>query len=276
METTLPKISKIEASGMAIMPLISKQFYDFGDASKFTLKVLLGFFTFFTKKPIESKEFLKQCYLLGNKTLVLVLVTGFIMGVVLTLQSRPVLAEFGADSWLPSMVSLSFLREIGPVITALICAGRIGSGIGAEVSSMKVTEQIEAMEVSATNPFRFIVMSRVIACTIVVPLLVVFSDVAGLAGSFVGVNIYDDMSIPLFFIKSFESVGFMDVFPPIIKSVFFGLSIGIVGSYQGYNAGKGTESVGVAANAAFVISSLVVFFIDLIAVQIVTLIHLFA
>ena len=116
----------------------TKQLFDFGDAMSFTGKVLIGSFTFFIKPPFEIKEFFKQCYMLGNKTLGLVLVTGFIMGMVLTLQSRPVLAEFGAESWLPSMVSLSFLREIGPVITALICAGRIGSGIGARSEEQHV------------------------------------------------------------------------------------------------------------------------------------------
>ncbi|MFN0048708.1 MAG: MlaE family ABC transporter permease [Cytophagales bacterium] len=273
MQATAQTIEK--AADHGLKPFILGQLTSLGDAMQFTWQIILGMFTFFIKPPFEINEFLKQCYMLGNKTLGLVLVTGFIMGMVLTLQSRPVLAEFGAESWLPSMVSLSFLREIGPVITALICAGRIGSGIGAEVSSMKVTEQIEAMEVSATNPFRYIVVTRVLACALMVPLLVVFSDVAGLVGSFASVNIYDSMSFPLFFVKSFASVDFMDLFPSIIKSVFFGLAIGIVGCYQGYNAGKGTESVGAAANSAFVISSLVVFFIDLVAVQIVTLIHLF-
>jgi len=271
----LPENGDAEENGFGFKKYILKQLSDFGDAMQFTGKIILSYFLFFVKPPFEINEFLKQCYMLGNKTLGLVLVTGLIMGMVLTLQSRPVLAEFGAESWLPSMVSLSFLREIGPVITALICAGRIGSGIGAEVSSMKVTEQIEAMEVYATNPFRFIVMSRVIACSLMVPLLVIFSDIAGLVGAYIGVNIYNSMSFPLFFVKSFAGVDFMDLFPAILKSFFFGLAIGIVGCYQGYNAGKGTESVGAAANAAFVISSLVVFFIDLIAVQIVTLIHLF-
>ena len=111
------------------------------------------FFREMFQSPFEFKEFLRQCYVIGYKTLPLVGITGFIMGLVLTLQSRPTLAEFGAESWLPGMVALSLIREIAPVITALICAGKISSGIGAELGSMKVTEQIDAMEVSAINPF---------------------------------------------------------------------------------------------------------------------------
>jgi phospholipid/cholesterol/gamma-HCH transport system permease protein len=110
-------------------------------------------------QAFEFKEFLRQCFYMGNRSLLLVAVTGFIIGLVFTLQSRPTLLEFGAVSWMPSMVSISIIREIGPIITALICAGRIGSGIGAELGS-RVTEQIDAMEVSGTNPFKYLVVTR--------------------------------------------------------------------------------------------------------------------
>lgn len=270
LKTELPKI---ESGG--IKKYFNETFESIGEASSFFGKTIISFVSFFVKPPFETNELIKQGYMLGNKSLALVGITGFIMGMVLTLQSRPVLADFGAESWLPSMVSLSFIREIGPVITALICAGRIGSSIGAEVSSMKVTEQIEAMEVSATNPFKFIVMTRVIACSIVVPLLIIFADITGLLGAYVGVNFTTDMSVSLFLTKSFASVSFMDLFPSIIKSFFFGLAIGVVGCFKGYYAGKGTESVGLAANSAVVVSSLFIFIIDLIAVQIITLLNLF-
>ena len=246
-----------------------------GEAGVFFFKTIKGFFTFFFTKNIEMEELLRQCFKIGNKSLGLVLTTGFIMGLVLTLQSRPVLAEFGAESWLPSMVCLSFVREIGPVLTGLICAGKVGSGLGAEVASMKVTEQIEAMEVSATNPFKYIVVTRVIACTFMLPLLIAFSDFAGILGSYVGVKIYGDISFTLFFTQGFSSVEFIDIIPAIIKSVLFGFAIGFVGCYKGYNAGRGTESVGVAANSAVVVASLLIFFIDLVAVQTVNLIETF-
>lgn len=230
----------------------------------------------FVKPPHEFKELFKQCFKMGNKSVGLVLITGFIMGLVLTIQSRPVLAEFGATSWLPAMVSISFIREIGPVITALICAGKIGSGIGAEVGSMKVTEQIEAMEVSATNPFKFIVATRVIACSLMVPTLVLFADIFGMFGSLTGINMYGDLNMSLFFAQAFASLEFADFMPAFIKSVLFGFVIGIVGCYRGMNAGRGTESVGTAANSAVVISSLLIFFVDLIVVQLTNLYDTFS
>ena len=216
----------------------------------------------------EFKEFLRQCFMIGNKSLPLVAITGAILGVVLTIQSRPALIEFGAVTMLPGMVAVSIIREIGPVITALICAGKIGSGMGAELGSMKVTEQIEAMEVSSTNPIKFLVVTRVLGATLMLPILVLFADAFGFFGSWVGVNIRGDVTLVLFFSQAFASIEFIDFFPALIKTFFFGAVIGIVGCYKGYTAGKGTESVGIAANSAVVISSLLVIVVDMIAVQI--------
>lgn len=216
----------------------------------------------------EFKEFLRQCYLIGNKSLPLVAITGFIMGIVLTIQSRPTLANFGAVNLLPSMVATSMIREIGPVITALICAGKIGSGMGAELASMKVTEQIDAMEVSATNPMKYLVVTRVLAATLILPLLVLFADAAGLIGSWLGVNIKGDVNFFLFFSQAFAAIDFMDLFPAVIKSFIFGGVIGTVGCYIGFNAERGTESVGKAANSSVVVASLLVIIVDVIAVQI--------
>ena len=217
--------------------------------------------------PYEWREFIRQCYEMGNKSFPLVAITGMIMGLVLTIQSRPVLDDFGAESWLPAMVSVSLIREIGPVITALICAGKVGSGIGAELGSMKVTEQIDAMEVSATNPFKYLIATRVMAITCMLPILVLFSDAMGLFGSFLGVNIKGDVQFVLYFSQAFSAIEFSDLIPATVKSIFFGLAIGLVGCYKGYNAGRGTESVGIASNAAVVTASLMVFLIDMIAVQ---------
>src|SRR6185436_1746566 len=127
-------------------------------------------------RSFEFKEFLQQCFQIGYKSLPLISITGTIMGLVLTIQSRPVLVDFGAVSMLPGMVAISIIREMGPVITALICAGKIGSGMGAELGSMKVTEQIDAMEVSSTNPIRFLIVTRVLAATLMIPLLILYAD----------------------------------------------------------------------------------------------------
>jgi phospholipid/cholesterol/gamma-HCH transport system permease protein len=220
----------------------------------------------------EFKEFLRQCFQIGYKSLPLVSITGAIMGVVLTIQSRPVLADFGSLRMLPGMVAMSLIKEIGPVITGLLCAGKIGSGMGAELGSMKVTEQIDAMIVSSTNPIRFLVVTRVLAATIMVPLLVLYADALGILGSWGGVNIKGDVSFILFFSQAFSHIGFIDFIPAFIKTFFFGAVIGLVGCYKGYNAGRGTESVGVSANSAVVLASLLVIVIDMIAVQITDMI----
>jgi len=243
---------------------LRKFLIEVGEISDFTGR----FFREAFRPRYEWAELIRQCYTIGYKTLPLVGVTAFIMGLVLTVQSRPTLEEFGAESYLPAMVSLSVIREIGPVITALICAGKIGSSIGAELGSMRVTEQIDAMEVSGTNPFKYLVVTRVFACTFMLPILVIVADFISLYASYIGINIKDVVSIDLYYNKVFDSLVYGDVLPAIIKTYFFGFAIGIVGCYKGYYSNKGTEGVGIAANSAVVVSSLVVFILDLIAVQI--------
>ncbi len=220
------------------------------------------------RRPFEFQELFHQCYRVGVQSLPLVAVTGFIMGLVFTLQTRPTLAEFGAVSWMPSMIGISIVRELGPMITALICAGKIGSGIGAELGSMRVTEQIDAMEVSGTNPFKFLVVTRILAVTLMLPVLVILADAIGLFGSFLVENVKGQVSFILYFNLAFESLEFGDLVPATIKTFFFGFVIGLVGCYKGYYSKKGTEGVGRAANSAVVIASLLVFIIDFLAVMV--------
>jgi phospholipid/cholesterol/gamma-HCH transport system permease protein len=249
-----------------------------GYLKEFLLKVadytlfIVRFFKESVKPPYEFAEILKQGYAIGYKSLSLIATTGFIMGLVLTIQSRPTLVEFGAESWLPAMVGVSIIREIGPVITALICAGKVGSGIGAELASLRVTEQIDAIEVSGGNPFKYVICTRVIATTLMVPVLVIFSDTVGILGSYAGANIQGDIHIRLFLIQAFGQVYFSDIIPSVIKSLFFGFTIGIVACHKGYYSSKGTEGVGIAANSAVVISSLLIFILDMLAVQITNMI----
>jgi phospholipid/cholesterol/gamma-HCH transport system permease protein len=233
----------------------------------------LRFFKEVIKPPYEFSEIMKQSFLIGYKSLPLIATTGFIIGLVLTIQSRPTLAKFGAESWLPAMVAVSLIREIGPVITALIFAGKVGSGIGAELASMSVTEQIDAMQVSDTNPFKYLVVTRVLSATFMLPLLVVFADTVGLLGTYIGVNLKGNVSAVLFFPQIFQSIEYSDLMPAFIKTFVFGFAIGIIGCYKGYTSNKGTESVGKAANAAVVLSSLMVFIIDIIAVQITSILQ---
>jgi phospholipid/cholesterol/gamma-HCH transport system permease protein len=231
------------------------------------LSIFAGrFFKECFKLPFEFKEFLRQCYYMGNRSLLLVAVTGFIIGLVFTLQSRPTLQEFGAVSWMPSMVSIAIIREIGPIITALICAGRIGSGIGAELGSMRVTEQIDAMEVSGTNPFKYLVVTRILATTFMLPILVFFGDAIAIFGSFLVENLKGSVSFLLYYNQVFDALEFGDLIPATIKTFFFGFAIGLVGCFKGYNCKKGTAGVGLAANSAVVFTSMLLFIIDFIAV----------
>jgi phospholipid/cholesterol/gamma-HCH transport system permease protein len=237
------------------------------DIYRFILKVIKDFFM----PPYEWKEILRQCYEVGNRSLFLIGFTAFIAGVVFTRQSRPSLSSFGAESWLPSLVSQAVVRSLGPLITGLICAGKLGSNIGAELGSMQVSEQIDAMEVSGTRPFSFLVVSRVTATTLMLPVLVIFSDIIALFGSFLTVNFLNKSSFQLFFYEVSTSVTYLDIFSSLIKSAFFGFAIGVVGSYAGYHSEKGTTGVGKAANTAVVVSMILIFVIDLISLQFINL-----
>jgi phospholipid/cholesterol/gamma-HCH transport system permease protein len=219
----------------------------------------------------EWSEFVRQCYEIGYKSFMLVGLTSFIMGLVLILQLRPSMVDMGAESMLPKTLAVSFIREMGPVITAIICAGKIASSIGAELGSMKVTEQIDAMEVSGANPMQYLVVTRILATSIMVPILALMGDVIGLFGGYLALNFTDDISFSLYFHKCIASLEFIDFLPAVIKTIFFGFAIGFVGCYKGFHSDKGTESVGLAANSAVVTASLWIFVIDAIAVQITSI-----
>lgn len=226
-----------------------------------------GFFRNIFRTGFEWNELLRQCFIIGNKSFPLVAITGFVLGFVLTLQSEPTMRDFGAVSYVPSMVAISVVREIGPVIVALICAGKIASSIGAELGSMKVSEQIDAMEVSGANPFQYLVVTRILACILMIPLLTIMADTLALFGGFTASNLNGKVTPVLYFNKAFSYMGFADLIPAFLKTIFFGFAIGFVGCYKGYNSDRGTESVGVAANSAVVAASLWIIILDGIAVQ---------
>lgn len=229
---------------------------------------VMKFFKEFLFPPYEGKEIIRQCYQVGYRSLLLISLTGFITGIVFTKQSRPSLAEFGATSWLPSLVGIALLRTLAPLLTALISAGKVGSSIGAELGSMKVTEQIDAMEVSATNPFKFLVISRVIATTVTIPILTFYTAFVGLVGGFVNVTFNENTSF-IAYIQSFlDSITFLDITASTLKAIVFGFTIGMVGCYQGYHSSRGTEGVGKAANSAVVIGMFLVFVEEIVATQI--------
>lgn len=227
----------------------------------------IHFFKEVLRPPYEFNELMKQSYLIGYKSVPLVGITAFILGIVLTIQIRPTLAEVGAEALLPAMVAVSIIREIGPAITALICAGKVGSGIGAELAIMKSTEQIDSLRLSGIDPFKYTVVTRILAATLMIPLLVIFADAASLYGSFLTVSMKGDVSFHLYALQVFQKLTFADVMPAFIKTFFFGFAIGLIGCYQGYKADEGNQGIGKAANSAVVISSFLIFVIDIIAVQ---------
>jgi phospholipid/cholesterol/gamma-HCH transport system permease protein len=248
--------------------LISKKIDGFFIDLYSALQFITKFFKELFKPPYEFREIIKQCYEVGYKSLFLITLTGFITGLVFTKQSRPSLSEFGATSWLPSLVAIAIIRALAPLVTALICAGKVGSNIAAELGSMKVTEQIDAMEVSAVNPFKFLVVSRVLATTLMIPMLMCYTGFVAMLGAFLNVHQNEMTSFITFFQQAFEKISFLDIFSSLVKSIVYGFTIGIIGCYKGFHAKNGTEGVGRAANSSVVLSMFLIFVEEILIVQI--------
>ncbi len=218
--------------------------------------------------PYEFTEVRKHMDELGVKTLPIVSITGFVIGLVLAMQSHPVMVRFGAEAFLPAMVSLSVVRELGPVITALIFAGRVSSGIGAELGSMRVTEQIDAMEVSAIDPFKFLVVTRVLACVIILPLLTIYVIFIAMIGAYIAILLFQNMNFDLYVDSVVKAVRFTDLIPGVSKTIIFGFIVGIVGAYKGYTAENGTVGVGKASTSSVVVASLLILIVDSVLVKV--------
>ena len=219
------------------------------------------------RRPFEVKELINQMDEVGVKSLTLTGVVGFSIGIVLAMQSRGTLARFGAESFLPSMLALSVIKEIGPVLTSLVLAGRLGAGMGAELGSMKVTEQIDALEVAALKPFHYLVITRVLACVIMFPIMTMISDILALTGGYLEAWLSDGMDIRVFIATAFDTLRFVDVGVDTMKTSVFGFIVGIVSCYLGYNVRGGTREVGRAAMQAVVISSLLILLADVVVVR---------
>ncbi len=228
-----------------------------------------NYFSELLRPPYELPEIARQCYRIGCDSLPLISLTGFIIGVVFTKQSRPSLADFGATSWLPSLIGIAVFRALAPLVTALICAGKVGSSIGAELGAMKVTEQIEAMDVSASKPYKYLVFTRVTACVLMMPLLMLYTSLVAMMGSFININVNEHTSLATFINNAFDKINFLDFKASIIKSLVFGFTIAMVACYKGFNTTRGTEGVGKAANAAVVTSMYLIFIEELMIVQII-------
>lgn len=226
------------------------------------------FFRRFWRSPFEARELLNQMDEVGTKSFLLVSVTGVAIGIVLAMQSRGTLARFGAEAVLPSMLALSVFKEIGPVITSLVLAGRLGAGMAAELGSMKVTEQIDALEVAALKPFHYLVITRVLACVIMFPLLTICVDMIALTGGYLESVLAEDMDYRIYITTAFESLRFSDLIVDTMKTSIFGFIVGIVSCYRGYTVRGGTREVGQAAMQSVVASSLLILLSDVIVVRI--------
>lgn len=170
------------------------------------------------RPPIELRELIRQMDAIGSKSFPLVALAGAATGVVLSLQTRDAMSRFGAKSMLPAVIVFSLIRETGPIITGLVTSGRVGAGIGAELGSMRVTQQIDAMEVSAVDPYKFLALTRVLACFLMLPLLTLVADFAGIIMGWVANTLIAPISLRLFIQTGFKEVTFSDLIPPTLKT----------------------------------------------------------
>jgi len=237
----------------------------FGELGVFCVRVAKAMFTL----PFEWSEFVHQLDAAGSRSLPLVALAGAATGVVLSLQSRASLVRFGAKAMLPTMLVFSIVKEMGPIITALVASGRIGAGIGAELGSMKVTEQIDAMEASAVNPYKYLAATRVLACIVVLPLLTLAADASGILMGWVANTLTEPISLQYFIDTGIKGIAFSDFLPPTLKTCVFGLIIGVVSCFQGMRTQGGTEGVGRSATSSVVLSSLFIICADVILVRLI-------
>jgi phospholipid/cholesterol/gamma-HCH transport system permease protein len=221
------------------------------------------------RPPYEGKELLRQMDEIGAKSLPLAVLAGGAIGVVLSLHTRDSFTQFGAESMLPALIILSLVKESGPIITALVVSGRVGAGIGAELGSMKVTEQIDAIEASAVNPYRYLAATRVLACMLMLPLLTIVTDFCGIITGWIANAMVEPITLQLFLAQGLKDANFSDLLPSTFKTVVFGFILGMVGCFQGMRARGGTAGVGRAATSAVVLSSLFVILADVVLVRLI-------
>jgi phospholipid/cholesterol/gamma-HCH transport system permease protein len=267
MDPPLPGLRSLPTSPAVNSPrtLIGEFLEWFGDLGIFFWQVLRASVT----PPFEFRELFRQLDEIGSKSLPLVALAGAATGVVLSLEARYSLTRFGAKSLLPAAIVFSVIHETGPIITGLIVSGRVGAGIGAELASMKVTEQIDAIEASAVNPYRLLAATRILACILMLPLLTLAADACGLVMGWVAQALVEPLSLHQFINSGFNGAGFNDLLPPTFKTAVFGLIIGLIACFQGMRTRGGAGGVGRAATSSVVLSSLFVILADVVLVKLI-------
>jgi phospholipid/cholesterol/gamma-HCH transport system permease protein len=256
--------SNREFAKSAILRL--RDFFTFiGKVSCFGVKALVGAF----QPPLEWEFFLGQIEEIGWRSLPLILAAGFALGVVMSMHTRSTLVQFGAEAMIPTLQSAAFFNELGPLVTALLVAGRVGAAIGAGLTNMRVTEQIDAIESLSVDSFKMLVVTRIVACIFVLPLLTVFMDFASLAGGFFSEHFTSHISLQLYVTSAFKTVEWANFIPPTLKTSVFGLIIGTVSGYFGYTTNEGSQGVQRAATNSVVLSSLLIIVVDVILVKVI-------
>jgi phospholipid/cholesterol/gamma-HCH transport system permease protein len=258
----------VEATSRLLSPFVSLVEWT-GALGLFSARVFKAAVT----PPYEFRELIRQCDVIGSRSLPLIALAGAAIGVVLSLQTRDSLVRFGAKSFLPAVVIFSIIKESGPIITGLVASGRVGAGIGAELGSMKVTEQIDAMEASAVDPDRYLAATRVAACVLMLPLLTIVADFSGIIMGWVFANQAEPISARLFFESGLKGIRYSDFIPPVLKTAVFGLIIGLISCFQGMRTSGGTEGVGRSTTSSVVLSSLFVILADVLLVRMIQVIY---
>jgi phospholipid/cholesterol/gamma-HCH transport system permease protein len=265
MDPPLPEQQTLPATstGKSVFGLINEFLEWFGDLGIFFWLVVRAAVT----PPFEFRELFRQLDEIGSMSLPLVALAGAATGVVLSMEARYSLTRFGAKSLLPAALVFSIIHETGPIITGLVVSGRVGAGIGAELASMKVTEQIDAIEASAVNPYRLLAATRILACILVLPLLTLVADFSGLVMGWVAQAVAEPLSFHQFINSGFKGANFNDLLPPTFKTMVFGLLIGLIACFQGMRTEGGAAGVGRAATSSVVLSSLFVILADVVLVK---------
>lgn len=236
-----------------------------GQISVFGLRAVANLF----RRPFEGAQVRRQLAEIGSKSLPLVIASGFALGAVLTLHTRSTLVTFGATAWIPAVQALAFFLEIGPLVTGLLMAGRVGSGIGAVLSNMRTTEQIDAIEALSIDSFNFLVVPRIVACTLALPILTLFLDFSGLIGGFFSEYAASRLSLHLYVSRAFSAFRFSNFWAPTLKTAVFGFVIGTVSCFLGYTTNQGAQGVGRAATNSVVVSSLLLILLDVLLIKLI-------
>ncbi|MBI4476841.1 MAG: ABC transporter permease [Acidobacteria bacterium] len=221
------------------------------------------------RPPLELDELGRQVFEIGWRSLPLIVASGLAVGIVLSLHTRASLERFGAEAMIPAGLALALVRETGPLTAGLLLSGRVGAGIGAELGAMKVTEQIDALEATAVDSFKFLAVTRILACMIALPLLTTIMDFAGITGGFLAETVVTGMSFQLYFDRAFSLLEFSDFVPATLKTIVFGFIIGTVASYLGFTTERGTEGVGRASTRSVVLASILIILVNVVLVKLI-------